>query len=172
MGQILSTGWQPEHSDALRTLVASGLSYAESALALNAQFGTSYTRNSAIGRANRIGLACPKRPALAKKPRPRIHTQRVRVVASNPSPTCKMRRIILVSEAEQFKCRAAEVVPLNLSFIDLEPKQCRYPYGDEVVTFCGHPVRDGSSYCPGHHALCWMKPKKPAFKAFTGERAA
>ncbi len=38
-----------------------------------------------------------------------------------------------------------------LSLIDLEAGDCRYPYGGdeegEAITFCGHPQREGSSYC-------------------------
>ena len=42
--------------------------------------------------------------------------------------------------------------PLHLSLLDLERGQCRWPFGDGPITFCGHVVRSKSSYCP-HHAL-------------------
>lgn len=39
---------------------------------------------------------------------------------------------------------------------DLEPHHCRYPHGKELpYLFCGNDVQDGSSYCSGHHAICW-----------------
>lgn len=44
--------------------------------------------------------------------------------------------------------------PLNLKLIELEAGQCRYPYGDRAMTFCGHPVFRGSSYCEAHFWLC------------------
>jgi GcrA cell cycle regulator len=66
--------------------------------------------------------------------------------------------------------RCVEIVPRSLSLIDLEPGDCRYPYGDEAITFCGHPKQAGSQYCTPHHALCWVKPvvqrKAPAFRPY------
>jgi GcrA cell cycle regulator len=55
------------------------------------------------------------------------------------------------------KLRCVEVNPRHLSLVDLEPGDCRYPYGGEedgdVITFCGHPQREGSSYCVPHFHL-------------------
>ncbi len=62
------TDWPSEHSDALRQLFASGLSYSLIAEAINARFSTTYSRNAAIGRAKRMGLAGPARPG--GRPRP------------------------------------------------------------------------------------------------------
>lgn len=56
------------------------------------------------------------------------------------------------------KLRCVEVEPRNLKLIDLETSDCRFPYGDSEITFCGHPVIDGSSYCGPHHGLCREKP--------------
>ena len=48
-------------------------------------------------------------------------------------------------------------MPRHLSLVDLEPGDCRYPYGGdaegEAITFCGHPRRAGSSYCVAHFHL-------------------
>src|SRR5262249_43702350 len=52
--QLLS--WAPEHSAALREFVERGMSYADAADAVNARFGTAYSRSAAIGRAKRMGL--------------------------------------------------------------------------------------------------------------------
>lgn len=61
MGQILSTGWQPDHSDALVKFIADGLSYAEAAGAINAEFQTGYSRNACIGKARRLSITSPER---------------------------------------------------------------------------------------------------------------
>jgi hypothetical protein len=61
-----ATDWAPEHSDALREFLAKGMPYAKAADAINAKFGTAYTRNAAIGRGKRMGLAGPEKP---KEPR-------------------------------------------------------------------------------------------------------
>src|ERR1700687_3594047 len=52
-----STDWASEHSDALREYLVKGMSYSEIAEAINAKFKTAYSRNAAIGRARRMGLA-------------------------------------------------------------------------------------------------------------------
>ena len=57
-----SINWAREHCDALREYHAKGMSFAEIAEAINAKFKTDYSRNAAIGRARRIGLADPERP--------------------------------------------------------------------------------------------------------------
>nr|WP_244484905.1 GcrA family cell cycle regulator [Bradyrhizobium tropiciagri] len=49
--------WLPEHSAALQDLRARGLSYWEIADTINATFNTAYTRNAALSRAQRMGLA-------------------------------------------------------------------------------------------------------------------
>jgi hypothetical protein len=49
--------WLEIHSEALRGFVKLGLSFTEAAKKLNSEFGTSYTRNACIGRAQRMGVA-------------------------------------------------------------------------------------------------------------------
>jgi GcrA cell cycle regulator len=66
-----------------------------------------------------------------------------------------MLQLIPVFEpAETVKLRCVDIDPRHLSLIDLEPDDCRYPYGGdedgEAITFCGHPRRRGSSYCTAH----------------------
>ena len=58
----MQSSWQAAHSQALREYLAKGMSYSEIADAINAKFGTAYSRNAAIGRARRMGLAGPERP--------------------------------------------------------------------------------------------------------------
>lgn len=44
--------------------------------------------------------------------------------------------------------------PRYLTLMQLEPDDCRFPFGDGPITFCGHPKTPGSSYCREHHLLC------------------
>jgi GcrA cell cycle regulator len=64
------TNWAPEHSGALRDYLAQGMSFSQIAKAINAKFNTAYSRNATIGRARRLGLMGPDRPAspLAAQP--------------------------------------------------------------------------------------------------------
>jgi GcrA cell cycle regulator len=147
-----SMSWAREHCDALREYHAKGMSYAEIAAAINAKFKTAYSRNAAIGRGRRMGLADPARP---KPPpiasAPQLHRIRERHAASS------LQLMPAFEPAKTVKLRCVDIDPRHLSLIDLEPGDCRYPYGGdaegEAITFCGHRRRRGSSYCTAHFHL-------------------
>ena len=62
--------WAPEHSDALRDYLVRGMAYSEIVEAINAKFNTNYSRNAAIGRARRMGLAGPALPDVPQRIQP------------------------------------------------------------------------------------------------------
>jgi GcrA cell cycle regulator len=151
-----STVWTPEHSSALREHLAKGMSYSEVAEAINAKFNTNYTRHAAIGRARRLGLLAAARPGDSPRLTPK----------AQPSSPHKMPEryaslsgwIMPVFECEETaKLRCIETDPRHLTLLELEPGDCRYPYGGnvegEAITFCGHVRRPGSSYCVSHFHL-------------------
>jgi GcrA cell cycle regulator len=63
-------------------------------------------------------------------------------------------KLSTLERAAVLKLRCVAITPRHLALIELEPGDCRYPYGGDVegepITFCGHPRREGSSYCPSH----------------------
>jgi GcrA cell cycle regulator len=152
----MQTNWAPEHSEALREYHARGMSFSEIANAINAKFKTAYSRNAALGRAKRMGLSGPERanepkhspelPPLAIPPR-KARERHLPESAGPPFFEC--------TEAARLRC--VEIVPRHLALVDLEPRDCRYPYGGdeegEAITFCGHPRLLGSSYCAPHFHL-------------------
>ncbi len=149
-----STNWTPEHSLALREYLARGMSYSEIADTINEKFKTAYSRNATIGRARRIGLGGLDRPAdlprlPPKSQTPNLKKARERYAAEFGLPP--------VFEAEPITLRCVEIDPRHLSLIELEPGDCRHPYGGdeegEAITFCGHPRREGASYCAPHFYL-------------------
>jgi GcrA cell cycle regulator len=155
--------WTPQHCDALREYLARGMSFSKIADAINVKFHTAYSRSATIGRARRMGLADPSRPAdlpsnwpalppEAKTPPRLLPRLRERDV---PEHVPKLIRPMPGFErAQMTRLRCVEVVPRHLNLIDLEYGDCRYPYGGdeegEAITFCGHPRRRGSSYCAPH----------------------
>ena len=151
------SNWAPEHSDALRELIAKGMSFAEAARAINSRFNTSYTRSAALGRARRLGLGAEDRrqPSMPTRPAALEETAVHGPVNSRPLalpwPTPVFREVVPV------KLRCVDIEPRHLSLIELERGDCRYPYGgdeeNEAITFCGHPRRSGSSYCSPHFHL-------------------
>jgi GcrA cell cycle regulator len=149
--------WASEHSDALRDCLSRGMSYGQAASAINARFGTEFTRNAAIGRAKRLGLATaavrkvvsrPRRPARWGESAPKAPERIVRSAASAPPA---------VEPVKPAKLRCVGISPRLLAFAHLGPGDCRYPYGGEkegeAYAFCGHPRIPRSSYCGPHHAL-------------------
>lgn len=43
-----------------------------------------------------------------------------------------------------------------------KPKQCRFISNDDMrdPDWCNAPVKEGGSYCPEHHARCYLPPRK------------
>jgi len=151
-----STNWTEEHSKALREFLESGMSYARTADAINAKFQTAYSRNAAIGRANRMGFSGPDRPNDWPKLPPRAKPPQLHKLHERHVPE-SMRLMPMFEREETVKLRCVEIDPRHLSLMDLEPGDCRYPYGGdeegEAITFCGHPQRRGTSYCTAHFHL-------------------
>jgi len=153
----MQSSWAEEHSQALREYLQKALSFSEIANAINARFNTDYSRSAAIGRARRLGLSSPARPDRPVRPKrqqpnpARLKKMRVRVLAE-PRP-----RPAVLERAAALQLRCVGIVPRHLSLLELEDGDCRYPYGGdaegEAITFCGHPRREGSSYCVSHFHL-------------------
>src|SRR5215475_3371891 len=151
--------WAPEHSDALRDCLSRGMSYGQAASAINSRFGTEFTRNAAIGRAKRLGLKTASvRKVLPSRRRP----GRWGESASNPPqkvarPAAPVALAPTPEPVKPVKLRCVGIKPRLLAFADLEPGDCRYPYGGEkegeAYAFCGHPRIARSSYCRAHHDL-------------------
>src|SRR5262245_25926590 len=122
-----SFNWAPEHSGALRDCLSRGMSYLEAAKALNAQFGTGFTRNAVAGRAQRLGLKPASRPQISKKSfKPKREHQEKEAAADMPTtPEPILKR------AEPVKLRCVGIKPRLLAFADLEEGDCRYPYGGD-----------------------------------------
>ena len=156
--------WAPEHSDALRDCLSRGMSYGQAASAINARFGTKFTRNAAIGRAKRLGLGTARvRKVLPRRRRPGRWGESAPKTPQKNAPQRVVRPIAAAAPAPEpeavkpVKLRCVGIKPRLLAFADLEPGDCRYPYGGEkegeAYAFCGHPRIPRSSYCRPHHAL-------------------
>ena len=126
--------------------------------AINARFNTAYSRNATIGRARRMGISGPERPERLVRPKPQPKPAPARLKKLHARAAVPARPKLPVGErAAALNLRCVGIAPRHLSLIDLEPGDCRYPYGGdkegEAITFCGHPRREGSSYCVSHFHL-------------------
>lgn len=142
LGNTNAEKWPSSHCDALAGFVARNAgSYNDIAGFLNERFGTNYSRNATIAKATRMGLENEG----AKKMPAQYNQRRAR-----PAPRLQPP----VVNREEVALRCIEIVPRNLTLSELQPNDCRYPYGDRPYLFCGHPKMDGSSYCVPHFHLC------------------
>ena len=166
--------WPEDHCAELTRLLASGMIYREIANTLNEKFGANYSKNSVVGKVCRLGLVPPEKPKAApyvrkRSPRPRIKREVLRIVSANSNSNAM--RVVSNVVLQQERLRCVEIVPRNVSLLDLEPNDCRYPYGDGPMTFCGHPKQAGSQYCTPHHFLCWERPRVLVDRRFAGVAA-
>ena len=154
----MQSSWAQEHSQALREYLERGLSYSEIANAINERFHTDYTRSAAIGRARRMGLSGAKQPAAALRTTTSSQPGLPRLGKLGARPIVGLRpRPGVLRRAAALSLRCIGVAPRHLTLLELEDGDCRYPYGGEeegeAITFCGHPRREGSSYCTSHFYL-------------------
>jgi len=127
-------------------LFAENVSFANMSAMLESEFGIKVSRNACIGRAARI---FPRRLKMIGPQKPRA--PRVRKPAKRPVTFTEKPR-------PAFKCDPVELSKVNadalhLSIVDLGAAQCRYPFGDGPITFCGLKAFDGQSYCELHYAV-------------------
>jgi GcrA cell cycle regulator len=154
-----SSNWAPEHCQALREYRARGMSYGQIAQALNAKFGTTYTRNAALGRGVRMRLPSSGQPLRREKRFPDIRRPKRPSTTVGTEPL--LRRAVEGAEAapavKPVTLRCVGITPRLIPLIELKADDCRYPYGGdkdgEPITFCGHPKLPGSSYCGPHFHL-------------------
>jgi GcrA cell cycle regulator len=148
-----NTKWTVQLDSEMTTLYGLGYSFFQIAAELNAKFGTTFTRNAAIGRACRMGIAGSKsetargsgnKPAFSKPREPGVPRPRRVPAPKLPKP---------IFHCDETGHRVADVVPLNLPLLELGPGMCRWPYGEGPYVFCGHGTLDEASYCCAHQAL-------------------
>lgn len=132
-----------------------------------AELGNGISRNAVIGKVHRLklGLRGAGRHSSNEKRtgEPRA-LPRTRAAKADTSGSAPFRPRVVISPAVEHELRCVEIVPRNLSLLDLEPNDCRYPYGHcgqgEGIVFCGHPkIAGGSSYCPAHFVLTRQEPR-------------
>ena len=143
-------GWTPERVEIVKAMWAEGQSAEQIARVIKG-----VSRNAVIGKVHRLGL--PGRQTISRK-------QTIRLRRTNGA-TAKAPQIAATRPTVQRKAnngpRYVIEPPLPelpppakvVALLDLEPSQCRWPYGDPKLPgfgFCGCEVVPGLSYCEGH----------------------
>mgnify|MGYP000535279354 FL=1 len=147
--------WTGANREKLEKLWSAGYS----ARLIAAEFET--TRNAILGAVHRLKL--PKRQVAVSAERA-VYVR----LKGRPRATRSLKFKPIV-------CEPIEVpIPdtaLRVSLIDRKDHQCCYPI--EGMIYCGADKQAGSSYCPWHHRMVWVKPIKtrkapePRVKSFS-----
>lgn len=136
--------WTVENVEILRTLWDDGLSASKIAVEIGG-----VTRSAVLGKAFRLNLT--KRMTLHSVKRER----------SSLSPKPKKPKGYFGRQFAERK-NEVEVVPLpvflGISFFETTKKTCMYPHGEgRLMMFCGQPRKEDSSFCLGHHRICYFR---------------
>jgi GcrA cell cycle regulator len=126
--------WPAEHTEALSGYLREGAgSLAQIASLMNKRFGASYSRNSIVGKARRLGIPSNRPPGRdIAPPKPK---------SPPPPPPPSVIRCV-------------EVKPRHIALIELTENTCRWPYSEDApTTYCGHPPLGKESYCGPHFYL-------------------
>lgn len=158
---------QPEMVDALKAHHAAKLSASMIAQRLNDRFGTDFTRNSIIGKLNRLGLTSTDKTRQQANPRRQAHHQVAainRAIADKPLP-------FIEPETDNPDYREPiDPHTFAVTFGELEAPHCRWPLGEAPFTYCGAQKQFSSPYCGKHHRIAYTKPRAPIFSDAEIER--
>ena len=142
--------WSVPMMTRLKQLWQAGDSAKVCAETLNVEFGTSISRNSVIGKINRIGSArdCGAKPGGFRAPRQPKRKEMVPM----PQPILHPVEAVFVSPPRKVDMpTGAGAAVLALRF-----GQCRWPIGDarhDDFHFCDDKAVVGRSYCAHHVAI-------------------
>ena len=151
--------WNDDRIELLRKYHEERLAFSLIADRINAETGSTFSRNACIGKAVRIGLQSrPKAPGPHVE---RMKHKREQPRTIRPKPRERLSfSDSLAPDLDTLKEIDAMPPPsgfLAIAFLDLKPSHCRYPRGGTdgaPILFCGQPKIDGSSYCAACHRRC------------------
>lgn len=144
-----------------------------SASQIAGQLGVDFTRNAVIGKIHRLGLnvnihltAEEIAERFARRAQAAALRQTRRLRSPNlPKPRSQTLREMLGVPSTD----CLEKNSKNIPFLELQPHHCRFAYGTGPYLFCGNDKTEGSSYCAGHHVLCWT-PARVRAPTYVGRR--
>ncbi len=154
--------WTEEETEALRRILASGVSALEAAARLSERFNRPFTKNMVIGRCDRLGIELNPdlRHVLTSGQIQEIHK------ASPSERTAAIARRLGVSSSSVHGVRSGRTYrgcrktfkPTPNPFPDVGG--CLWPRGhpnDPQFHFCGGPRLHGKPYCAAHAAVAYVR---------------
>lgn len=152
------------------------LSYTEIAAQISALFDVEVSRNSAIGRANRIGMRKPRETKIIKKVKAKV--EKVKSIKNEEEPVTPVKRgrpnkvpadyknyyeslIRNMDLPEVSKTSFLNPNARSIEFAQLKPRHCRFSLGDlrkGTLKFCAADVEPNTSsaYCIYCHKIVYI----------------
>jgi len=157
-----STHWKPIVVDKMRELWVM-FSASQTAVILNTEFGTQYSRNAVIGKACRLGLNKTTKPSAPKaiaapKPTKPAPAPMVRIPEQHkPLTAAQLERLPRIIIPKDVWNALPGSKPVTL--MALTRKTCRWPIdGLGEQHFCGQHVVETGVYCVDHAERAFNKP--------------
>lgn len=163
----MSYVWSEEAVERLKVLHAQGLSGSE----LASRLGGGLTRSAIFGKLHRLGLTAKTGAPKRRSPSPVTNCQAAsdlgdRAARGGAVHGAGPMRFNFARMMPRSRCASGCGVPhsegrllpppsLRIGIVDIGDGQCRFIDGDDGRA-CGHPVADGSSWCPAHHAVVFV----------------
>lgn len=157
------SNWPEEVIESCRKYLKAGLSHAQVAVELWLDHRFRATRNSVIGKANRMGMERPNKSKAAHTPRSRKRKpdsqRRVKRLVPASAHTSTLRIVETVEMEQIVSLLLPEDIPIEQrkQLVDLGKNDCRWPYGDPGKPdffFCGGV---GFPYCPYHASVAFKR---------------
>ena len=147
--------WTPEEDDVIRTRARTH-SASQIAGMLPGR-----SRASVVGRAWRLGESLTKDPTT----RLELEHPRLRRARAFAAPVPPPEGAGAWPSASPAARRAALAVRPRLVALEvLRARECRWPYGEAELRFCGRAADEGSAYCAAHRGVAYV-PDPSAYDA-------
>ena len=157
--------WTEEAIERLKALHAQGLSGSE----LAARLGAGLTRSAIFGKLHRLGLTGGKSAATQRQSSRLAARNNARAASGLPAsgpPKFNFARVKVPRKRARAAAASSDGFPLSdgpllppsleIGILDIHAGQCRFIAGEGGLC-CGHPVLEGSSWCPAHFRLVFAE---------------
>jgi hypothetical protein len=163
----------------LRKASLSRVSYKQMAVDFNSRFGTRLSRNSILGKCNRMGLRGTKPPATYRQRKGATPTRktpfvatRARALAETARPPASASEDLLRRDAGTNRVEAGtrqenktrtpfagidsfqDGTAKGKPFLELRRTECKWPVTNDCSWACGNPITIGS-YCTKHARIAY-----------------
>ena len=154
--------WTDRRLALLRKLYDDKVQLGHIAAEINAQTGSTFTRNSICGMCYRLQLPARKR---SRKQRAAGPSERILSERRRQATRLGIRRTDNSQAVARRKVIAAfddfgGPDHLGIVFFSLERHHCRFPKGEGIeATYCGQDVKGDSFWCAFHRGLVYQAPE-------------